>query len=105
MWAHVSLSFSRAGKDSHGCKAAQASEQMITATDTSVYDAINSPGCNAAQHYEKLSKEIDTSDYDALNLVQTAPEKGDNGPDNSHVYTSLDESKSQPPMYYGNVKK
>ncbi|WAR06594.1 CNTN5-like protein [Mya arenaria] len=56
--------------------------QSISGTD--------GPRCNAAQTYEELSMKT---------------EKGDNGPDNSQVYTPLDTSKSQSHMYFRNAKQ
>ncbi|XP_052805594.1 uncharacterized protein LOC128234976 [Mya arenaria] len=58
----------------------------------------DSSSCKAAQTYEELSMKTDTSVYDAL-------KKGENGQDNSQVYTALDESNSTSQNYYGNVKK
>ncbi|XP_052788383.1 hemicentin-2-like isoform X2 [Mya arenaria] len=56
-------------------------------------------GCNAAQTYDELSMRTETSVYDALR-------NGDNGPENSPVYSQLDESKSsQSDVYYKNVQK
>ncbi|XP_052806090.1 titin-like [Mya arenaria] len=120
------------GKDNRGFKGAQTYEQLSMATYRSVYDALDnedngtdSPGCKAANTYEELSKRTDTSVYDALkkgdngsgtdgprcNAAQTyeelsmKTEKGDNGPDNSQVYTPLDTSKSQSHMYFRNAKQ
>ncbi|WAR06370.1 hypothetical protein MAR_021739 [Mya arenaria] len=58
----------------------------------------DNPGCNAAKTYEVVSMTTKTSAYDDLKT-------GDSGSDNSHVYTSLEESKSKPHVYYENVKK
>ncbi|XP_052806973.1 nephrin-like isoform X3 [Mya arenaria] len=58
----------------------------------------HNPGCNIVQSYEELPMTIQTSDYDAL-------KKGDNGPNSSHVYTTLDESSSKAPVNYGNATK
>ncbi|WAR06577.1 PXDNL-like protein [Mya arenaria] len=58
----------------------------------------HNPGCNIVQSYEELPMTIQTSVYDAL-------KKGDNGPNSSHVYTTLDESSSKAPVNYGNVKR
>ncbi|WAR06371.1 hypothetical protein MAR_021740, partial [Mya arenaria] len=56
----------------------------------------DSPGYNAAKTYEVVSRTTETSAYDDLKT-------GDSGSDNSHVYTSLEESKAH--VYYNNVKK
>ncbi|WAR06354.1 hypothetical protein MAR_021723 [Mya arenaria] len=69
-------------------KRGEPSEHSISGKDN--------PGYNAAETYEVVSRTTDTSAYNDL-------KNDDSGADNSHVYTSLEESKA--PVYYENVKK
>ncbi|XP_052805556.1 uncharacterized protein LOC128234945 [Mya arenaria] len=71
-------------------KSADPAERSIPGKDN--------PGYNAAQTYEDMSMTPDTSVYDTL-------KSGDNGPDNLHVYTPLDELNSKSHVYYENTKK
>ncbi|XP_052806545.1 hemicentin-2-like [Mya arenaria] len=55
-------------------------------------------GYNAAETYEVVSTMKETPNYDVLNV-------GNERPDNTHLYTPLDESNSKSHIYYENVKK
>ncbi|WAR05841.1 CADM2-like protein [Mya arenaria] len=66
-------------------------------SETSISGAFN-PSFDAAQTYEDVSMTTGTSVYDAL-------KNGNNGPDDSHVYTPLADSSSRSHVFYENVKK
>ncbi|XP_052803166.1 hemicentin-1-like [Mya arenaria] len=57
----------------------------------------DNPGYNAAETYEVVSTTRETPVYDALNVASDRP-------DNSHLYTPLNESNSKSHNYYENVK-
>ncbi|XP_052805732.1 uncharacterized protein LOC128235056 isoform X2 [Mya arenaria] len=58
----------------------------------------DNPGYNAAVTYEVVSATKETPVYDALNA-------GNDGPDNSHLYTPLEDSNPKSRVYYENTKR
>ncbi|XP_052814537.1 nephrin-like [Mya arenaria] len=77
-------------KYSLNCAAAAADRKPESGTDNLTYAA--------PEAYEDVSLPTNASTYDALKT-------GNNGPDESHIYTALDKKSSKSQRHYENVKK